>query len=131
LRYKSKAVDLVWPKRGCKVRPRAGRVSGHGGGSAFPETPSVPPELIVATRRRGRGRSRKDIESMASNEEPILEEAMDNLREASQRIRATENRMLAAGMPEQPSYRNLFVRVSGALAMTEAALLEARRRRGV
>ena len=40
--------------------------------------------------------------------------------------------MLAAGMPpEQPSYRNLFVRVSGALAMTEAAFLEARRRRSV
>ena len=68
---------------------------------------------------------------MASSEEAILEEAMDNLREATQRIRATENRMLAAGMPEQPSYRNLFVRVSGALAMTEAAFLEARRRRGV
>jgi hypothetical protein len=79
-----------------------------------------------------RGHRRKEIESMASNEEAILEEAMDNLREATQRIRATENRMLAAGMPEQPSYRNLFVRVSGsALAMTEAAFLEARRRRGV
>jgi len=73
---------------------------------------------------------RKEIRSMASNEEPILEEAMDNLREATQRIRATENRMLAAGMPDQPSYRNLFTRVNGALAMTEAAFLEARRRRG-
>ncbi len=68
---------------------------------------------------------------MASNEEPILEEAMDSLREATQRIRAVENRMLAAGMPDQPNYRNLFARVSGALAMTEAAFLEARRRRGV
>ena len=68
---------------------------------------------------------------MASNEESILEEAMDNLREATQRIRATENRMLAAGMTDQPSYRDLFARVSGALAMTEAAFLEARRRRGV
>ena len=80
---------------------------------------------------RGHRRSRKEIRSMASNEEPILEEAMDNLREATQRIRATENRMLAAGMPDQPNYRNLFTRVSGALAMTEAAFLEARRRRGV
>jgi hypothetical protein len=68
---------------------------------------------------------------MASNEEPILDEAMDNLREATQRIRATENRMLAAGMPDQPRYRSLFARVSSALAMTEAAFLEARRRRGV
>jgi hypothetical protein len=43
---------------------------------------------------------------------------MDSLREATQRMGAAENRMLAAGMPEQPSYRNLFVRVSGALART-------------
>jgi hypothetical protein len=37
LRYKSKSVDLVWLRRGCKVRLRAGRdrVSGQGGGSAF------------------------------------------------------------------------------------------------
>ncbi len=56
---------------------------------------------------------------------------MDSLGEASQLMGASENRMLAAGMPEQPSYRNLFVRVSGALAMTEAAFLEARRRRSV
>ena len=82
-------------------------------------------------RKCGHWRSRKEIEGMARNEEPILEEAMDSLREATQRIRAVENRMLAAGMPEQPNYRNLFVRVSGALAMTEAAFLEARRRRGV
>ena len=36
---------------------------------------------------------------MASNEGPILEEAMDSLREAPQRVRAVEQRMLAAGMP--------------------------------
>ena len=40
---------------------------------------------------------------MADNEEPILEEALDNLREATQRLRATENRMLAAGMPDRPN----------------------------
>ena len=67
---------------------------------------------------------------MADNEERILEEALDNLREATQRLRATENRMLAAGMPDRPSYRDLFVRVSTALAMTEAAFVEARRRLG-
>ncbi len=61
-------------------------------------------------------------------EERILEEALDNLREATQRLRATENRMLAAAMPDQPAYRDLFVRVSTALAMTEAAFVEARRR---
>ena len=67
---------------------------------------------------------------MPNSEETILEEARDNLREATQRLRATENRMLAAGMPEQASYRDLFVRVSTALAMTEAAFVEARRRLG-
>jgi hypothetical protein len=36
---------------------------------------------------------------MASNEEPILEEAMAGLRDATQRIRAGENGMLAGGMP--------------------------------
>ncbi len=64
-------------------------------------------------------------------EERILEEALDNLREATQRLRATQNRMLAAAMPDQPAaHRDLFVRVSTALAMTEAAFVEARRRLG-
>ena len=67
---------------------------------------------------------------MADSAETILEEALDNLREATQRLRATENRMLAANMPDQPNYRDLFVRVSTALAMTEAAFVEARRRLG-
>ena len=67
---------------------------------------------------------------MADNEESVLEEALDNLREATQRLRATQNRMLAAGMPDQPRYRDLFVRVSTAVAMTEAAFVEARRRLG-
>jgi hypothetical protein len=67
---------------------------------------------------------------MAGDEDRILEEALDNLREASERLRATRNRMLASGMPNQPSHRDLFVRVSTALAMSEAAFVEARRRIG-
>lgn len=67
---------------------------------------------------------------MADDVEPILEEALDNLRESIQRLRATENRMLAAGMHELPHYRDLFVRVSTALAMTEASIVEAHRRLG-
>ena len=63
-----------------------------------------------------------------NNVEPILEEALDNLREATQRLRATQTRMLAASMHEQPNFRDLFVRVSTALAMTEASIVEARRR---
>ncbi len=65
---------------------------------------------------------------MADNVEPILEEALDNLRESTQRLRATQNRMLAAGMHDQPNYQDLFIRVSTALAMTEASIVEARRR---
>ena len=67
---------------------------------------------------------------MPNDEECILEEALDNLREATQRLRATQNRMLAAGMPDRPRHRDLFVRVNTALAMTEAASSEARRRLG-
>lgn len=40
-----------------------------------------------------------------SEDEAILEEAMDNLREAHQRIRATQRRMRSAGLSEPPDYR--------------------------
>jgi hypothetical protein len=63
-----------------------------------------------------------------TDEEAILDEAMDNLREATQRIRATRNRLWSAGMDEQPNYRDLTHRVMTALAMSEAAFVEARRR---
>jgi hypothetical protein len=63
-----------------------------------------------------------------TDEEVILDEAMDNLREAAQRIRATRNRVWSAGMDEHPNYRDLTHRVSSALAITEAASVEARRR---
>jgi hypothetical protein len=68
---------------------------------------------------------------VADNVEPIVEETLDNLRETTQRLRATQNRMLAAGRHDQPHYRDLFVRVSTALAMTEASIVEARRRLGL
>jgi hypothetical protein len=67
---------------------------------------------------------------MPDNEQAILEDALDNLREATQRLRATENRMLAADMADQPKYRDLFVRVVTALGMTESSFVEARRRVG-
>ena len=53
---------------------------------------------------------------------------MDNLREATQRIRATRNRLWSAGLDDHPNYRDLTHRVMTALAMTEAAYIEARRR---
>lgn len=61
-------------------------------------------------------------------EEPILDEVMDNLKEAAQRIRATQNRLRASGLVEQPNCAELSYRLSAALAMTEAAFVEARRR---
>jgi hypothetical protein len=62
-------------------------------------------------------------------EDSALEEAMDNLKEAGQRIRATQSLMRSEGMTEGENYRDLLMRLSTALAMTEAAYLEARRRR--
>jgi hypothetical protein len=64
-----------------------------------------------------------------TNEESVLEEAIANLREAAQRIRATQNLMHAQGMTEEVNYRELLMRLSRALAMTEAAYVEAKRRR--
>jgi formate dehydrogenase maturation protein FdhE len=69
-------------------------------------------------------------DDVAHNVEPILEEALDNLREATQRLRAIQNRMLAADMQDQPNYWHLFVQVSTALAITEASIVEARRMLG-
>jgi hypothetical protein len=63
------------------------------------------------------------------NEDTVFDEAMDNLKEAGQRIRATQSLMRSQGMTEGENYRDLLTRLSTALAMTEAAYLEARRRR--
>ena len=57
------------------------------------------------------------------NEDSILEEAIANLREYAQRIRATQNLMHARGMTEDMNYRELLTRLSTALAMREAALM--------
>ena len=66
-----------------------------------------------------------------TDEDSVLEEAMDNLREAAQRIRATQNVMHAQGMTKGENYRELLTRLSTALAMTEGAYVEAKRRRGL
>jgi hypothetical protein len=51
------------------------------------------------------------------------------VKEAGQRIRATQSLMRSQGMTDGEDYRDLLTRLSTALAMTEAAFLEARRRR--
>jgi hypothetical protein len=58
----------------------------------------------------------------------VLDEAMENLKEAARLVRATQNRLWSAGMEDHPNYRDLTHRVMTALAMTEAAFVEARRR---
>lgn len=67
---------------------------------------------------------------MPENEQAIFEEAVDNLREAAQRIRAVSHLMRSTGMTEDPNYHDLAHRVASALASTEAAGLEARRKLG-
>jgi hypothetical protein len=64
-----------------------------------------------------------------AEEDTVLEEVIDNLREAGQRIRTTQSLMRSQGMTNGENYRDLLTRLSTALAMTEAAYLEARRRR--
>jgi hypothetical protein len=66
---------------------------------------------------------------MADEADTILDEAMDNLKEAGQRIRATQSLMRSQGVTEGENYRDLLTRLSTALAMTEAAYLETRRRK--
>jgi hypothetical protein len=67
--------------------------------------------------------------SVMADEDTVLEEAMDNLKEAGQRIRATQSLMRSQGMTDGENHRDLLTRLSTALAMTEAAYLDARRRR--
>ncbi len=62
-------------------------------------------------------------------EDSVLDEAMDNLREAGQRIRATQHLLRSQGLTDTEDYRELNTRLSVALSMTEAAYMEARRRR--
>jgi hypothetical protein len=64
-----------------------------------------------------------------ANEDTVLDEAMDSPKEAGQRIRATQSLMRSQGITDGENYRDLLTRLSTALAMTEAAYLEARRRR--
>jgi hypothetical protein len=64
-----------------------------------------------------------------AEEDTVLEEAMDNLKEAGWRIRATQSLMRFEGLTDGENFRDLLTRLSTALAMTEAAYLEAKRRR--
>ena len=45
-----------------------------------------------------------------ADEDTVLEEAMDNLKEAGQRIRATQSLMHSQGMTEGENHRDLLTR---------------------
>src|ERR671911_2162856 len=97
------------------------------GTAALPDARLPRPRL---RRRRCRlGRPARPYTLVMANEDTVLEEAMDNLKEAGQRIRATQSLMRSQGMTDGENNRDLLTRLSTALAMTEAAYLEARRRR--
>jgi hypothetical protein len=51
-----------------------------------------------------------------ANEDTVLEEAMDNLKEAGQRIRAPQSLMRSEGMIDDADYRELVSRLSTSLA---------------
>lgn len=55
-----------------------------------------------------------------AEEELILDEAMDNLKEAAQRTRATQTRLRASGLVDHPHYGEFSYRLSAALAMRGA-----------
>ena len=59
----------------------------------------------------------------------VLDEIQDNTKEAGQRLRASLNLLRSQGLLDDGNYRELATRLSTALALTEAAYLEARRRR--
>jgi hypothetical protein len=77
----------------------------------------------------GRAEDAYPYSCVMADEDTVLDEAMDNLKEAGQRIRATQSLMRSEGMTDGENYRDLLARLSTALAMSEAAYLEARRRR--
>ena len=66
---------------------------------------------------------------LMTNEDSVLDEIQDNTKEAGQRLRASLNLLRSQDLLDDGNYRELTTRLSVALAMTEAAYLEVRRRR--
>src|SRR3712207_157518 len=88
------------------------------------------PQFILAIECRGLSESyRPAPRHLMTNEDTVLDEIQDNTREAGQRLRASLNLLRSQGLMDEGNFRELTTRLSTALAMTEAAYLEARRRR--
>ena len=62
-------------------------------------------------------------------DDSVLEEIQDNTREAGQRLRASLNLMRSQGVTDTEDYQDLLIRLRTAMAMVEAAYIEAKRRR--
>jgi ribosomal protein L19E len=63
-------------------------------------------------------------------DDALFDEIQDNTKEAGQRLRASLNLLRSQGKLDDADYRELALRLSTAMAMTEAAYLEARRKGG-
>ena len=63
-------------------------------------------------------------------DDALFDEIQDNTKEAGQRIRASLNLLRSQGKLDDDDYRELALRLSTAMAMVEAAYLEARRKGG-
>ncbi len=59
----------------------------------------------------------------------VFDEIQDNTREAGQRFRASLNLMRSQSISDDANYADLTTRLRTALAMVEAAYVEAKRRR--
>jgi hypothetical protein len=57
-----------------------------------------------------------------ADEDTVLEEAMNNLKEAGQRIRATQSRMRSESITDDQDYRDLLMRLSAALAYNRSCV---------
>jgi hypothetical protein len=84
----------------------------------------VPLDADIRTALRGGPRTKAGGD--LTEEEPILDETLDGSKEATQRTEATRNWLRASGLVERPSYGELSCRPSAALAMGDAAFVEAR-----
>ena len=61
-------------------------------------------------------------------DDSVLDEIQDNTREAGQRLRASLNLMRSQSISDDANYADLTTRLRTALAMVEAAYVEAKRR---
>jgi hypothetical protein len=65
-----------------------------------------------------------------ADEDTVLEEAMDNLKEAGQRIRATQSLMRSQGKLDDADYRELVSRLTALITRIDSLRCKLYERRG-